>query len=194
MKSTHRRSVRRFRGAAVALLAASGLAGCGLPGQTNTSPELAEWFTVTSPAFRDGTVLPARFVCATYPGGEGKTPPLHWSGTPASTRAFAIVVDDPDAPEGAAVLWVIANLGGTTTSIVEGARPDNTVEALNTDGRVGYRAPCPPKGERNRYRFTVYALSEPVPLTRGAPLKQALGTIAKHTVGRGRITGNFGNG
>jgi Raf kinase inhibitor-like YbhB/YbcL family protein len=179
--------------AAAALAVAAVAGGCGLTGPAMTSSaELAE-ITVTSPAFVDGKDLPARFACPSYPGGQGKTPPLRWSGAPSEeTKAFAIVVDDPDTSDGAYVGWVIVNIDGTTNELVEGARPERTVETLNTSKKSVYVPPCPPRGERHRYRFTLYALSERVPLKHGAPLKEALGTIAKYTIGRGRITGMFG--
>lgn len=178
--------------AAVALAGVSGTAGCGLPGLAMTrDADLAE-FTVTSPVFVDGKDLPARFGCAAY-AGQGKTPPLRWSGAPSTTtKAFAIVVDDPDTSDGAYVDWVLVNIDGTTNELIEGARPPKSVEALNTSKKTAYVSPCPPKGQRHRYRFTLYALSERVQLKQGAPLKEALSVIAKHTVGRGRITGNFG--
>ncbi|HEX2314147.1 MAG TPA: YbhB/YbcL family Raf kinase inhibitor-like protein [Thermomonospora sp.] len=193
MKSRIRRP-RAVAAAVTAVALTSALTGCGLTGPAmNAGAELAE-FTVTSPAFHDGKDLPARFACPAYPGGQGRTPPLRWSGAPSqTTRAFAIVVDDPDGSDGAYVGWVIANIDGTINELVEGARPEKAVEALNTSKKTAYVPPCPPKGERHRYRFTLYALSERVPLKQGAPLKEALSTIAKYTVGRGRITGNFGD-
>ncbi|WP_131743253.1 YbhB/YbcL family Raf kinase inhibitor-like protein [Actinomadura roseirufa] len=187
------RDRRPILAAAGALALAGTLSGCGLIGQPqNKSAELSEWFTVTSPVFRDGKDLPTRYGCTTYPGGQGKTPPLRWSGAPADTRSFAIVMDDPDASNGAYVHWVFAGLNGTANALVEGARLDRTVEGLTTGKKVGYAPPCPPKGERHRYRFTIYALDAPAPFKSGASLKDSLGAIAKHTVGRGRITGNFG--
>ena len=187
-----------WRPASAAATAITLLTGCGLTGQVTTQgAELSEWFTVTSPAFRDGGQLPVRFGCSAYAGGQGRTPPLRWSWGASSTptRAFAIVMDDPDAPEGAAVHWVIANIDGTTAELAEGADRDNdsTVEGANTFGKVGYTPPCPAQGEQHRYRFTIYALSERVPLAEGAPPKVSLPDIAKRTIGRGRITGNFGS-
>ncbi|WP_344946919.1 YbhB/YbcL family Raf kinase inhibitor-like protein [Actinomadura miaoliensis] len=195
--SKDRRPVTATAGAAAAAAAvalAGALSGCGLIGlPQNQSAELAEWFTVSSPVFRDGRDLPTRYACGTYPGGQGRTPPLRWSGTPAGTRSFAIVMDDADS---AYVHWVIAGIDGTTQQIVEGAKLDKTVEGLNTGDKVGYTPPCPPRNERHRYRFTIYALDVPndTPLfRRGASLEDSLGAIAEHTVGRGRITGNFGS-
>lgn len=192
----HRRSAGRAVSALVAVTTTTGalmLTGCGLTGQTsNTSVELSDWFTVTSPAFRDGGQIPTRFGCSAYPGGQGKTPPLRWSGAPTESKAIAIVVDDPDAADGAFVHWVITNLDGTTNQLVEGARPSEAVEIQNSEKKAGYLPPCPPRGERHRYRFTIYALKEKVSLPQGAPLKTAVPVLAKNTIGRGRITGYFG--
>jgi Raf kinase inhibitor-like YbhB/YbcL family protein len=184
---------RHWRPVAAVATGMTLLAGCGLTGPvTNQSAELAEWFTVTSPAFRDGGQIPSRFGCPAYAGGRGKTPPLRWSGAPTATKAFAIVTDAPDAPGGATVLWLIANIDGTTSEVVEGARFPTAVEGQNTFQKVGYTPPCPTRRERQRYRFTIYALSERVQMSQGAPLKDSLNDIAKLTIGRGRITGNFG--
>ncbi|MBO2453893.1 YbhB/YbcL family Raf kinase inhibitor-like protein [Actinomadura barringtoniae] len=183
--------------AAGGLMLAGSLSGCGLIGQPqNKSAELAEWFTVTSPVFRDGQGMPPRYGCTKYAGGQGKTPPLRWSSpgsASGSAKSFAIVMDDPDAGSGAYVHWVIAGIGGNTNELVEGSRPEKTwVEGLNTSKKADYVPPCPPKGEKHRYRYTIYALDDTVPFKNGAPLKDSLNAIAKHTVGRGRITGNFG--
>jgi Raf kinase inhibitor-like YbhB/YbcL family protein len=189
MMSRDRRSVMAAAGA---LALAGALGGCGLIGQPeNESAELSEWFTVSSPVFRDGRELPPRYGCTTYPGGQGRTPPLRWSA-PAGTRSFAIVMDDPDASGGAKVHWVLAGIDGTVNELVEGAQLDGTVVGLNTGKKAGYSPPCPPKGEKHRYRFSIYALDVPAPFQNGAALKDSLPAIAKHTVGRGRITGNFG--
>jgi Raf kinase inhibitor-like YbhB/YbcL family protein len=189
MKTSH------WRSATMAATAITTLTGCGLTGQVTTQgAELSEWFTVTSPAFRDGGQLPVRFGCSAYAGGQGRTPPLRWSwGASSTPKAFAIVMDDPDAPEGAAVHWVIANIDATTAELAEGADRDNAVEGANTFRKIGYTPPCPAKGEQHRYRFTIYALSDKVPLAEGAPPKDSLPDIAKRTIGRGRITGNFGS-
>jgi Raf kinase inhibitor-like YbhB/YbcL family protein len=187
MMSRDRRPVPVAAGA-LALAGVLGLGGCGFIGQPkNASAELSEWFTVSSPVFRDGRDLPTRYACKTYPGGAATTPPLRWSGTPAGTRSYAIVMDDPDAADGAFVHWVIGGIDGTTQQLVEGARLTGAVEGLNTSEKVGYSPPCPPKGEWHRYRFTIYALDAEVPFRSGATLKESLGAIAEHTVGRGRI-------
>ena len=96
MKNRDRRPIPAAVGA-LALAGTLGLGGCGLIGQPQTTgAELSEWFTVSSPVFRDGRDLPTRYACTTYSGGAGVTPPLRWSGTPSGTRSFAIVMDDPE--------------------------------------------------------------------------------------------------
>ncbi|WP_106402015.1 YbhB/YbcL family Raf kinase inhibitor-like protein [Actinocorallia populi] len=166
------------------------ISGCGVVGSgSGDGGELTE-FTVSSPAFSDLKDIPGRYQCEAR-GGQGRTLPLHWSGVPES-KAFAIVVDDPDARGGTYIHWVLANLDGTTADLVEASLPDRAVQGRNSAGQASYAAPCPPAGERHRYRYTVYALKEPVPAGQVAELKDSLPAIAERTVGWGRITGYLG--
>ncbi len=185
--------LRGVAGAAAGLALLTTLSGCGLLGaDVSKNADLSDWFPVTSSAFRDNQQLPLRFACKAE-GGQGLTPPLRWSFPNAG--AFAIVVDDPDAPDGDYVHWVIANISGNTTELVEPAQltASGAVEGKNAANMVGYTPPCPPKGDKpHRYRFTVYALSGKVQMKQGAPLKDSLPAIAHAVIGRGRITGNFG--
>ena len=165
------------------------MSGCGVVGSGSGGGEVAE-FTVSSPAFSDLKDIPARYACEAQ-GGQGRTLPLHWSGVPEA-KSFAIVVDDPDARGGTYIHWVLANLDGTTADLVEASLPDHAVQGRNSAGRASYAAPCPPAGERHRYRYTVYALKEPVPADQVAELKHSLPAIADRTVAWGRITGYLG--
>ena len=180
---------RRVSLAAVGLLS---LSGCGLVGQTKiVRGSVPDSITVTSPAFREGALIPVRFACKAE-GGQGKTPPLRWSVASTGVGAQALVVDDPDAPSGAYVHWVVFNIDATANEILEGVIPRHAQQALSTADKVGYSPPCPPKGELHRYRFTVYALRSKVPLGDGAKLNQVLSEIAERTVARGRMTVQFG--
>jgi Raf kinase inhibitor-like YbhB/YbcL family protein len=185
---------RRAAGVAAGLALTAALSACGVLGADGSkTAALSDWFPVTSSAFRDSQQIPARFACSAYPGGQGKAPPLRWSF--ADATAFAIVVDDPDAPDGDYVHWVIANIDKNTTELDDPAQltAAGAVEGRNAAGTVGYTPPCPPKGGKpHRYRFTVYALSGKVPMRQGASLKDTLPEIAHRVIGRGRITGNFG--
>lgn len=116
---------------------------------------------LTSMSFDAGAPIPARHTC----DGDDIPPELHIGGAAPGTRSFALVVDDPDAPDPAApqrvwVHWVLYNLPPTTTVISEGgsrALPPGTLEGRNDWHQTGYRGPCPPIG-RHRYFFTLYAL------------------------------------
>ncbi|WP_329240049.1 YbhB/YbcL family Raf kinase inhibitor-like protein [Actinoallomurus sp. NBC_01490] len=177
--------------AAVGLLS---LSGCGLVGQTKiVRGSVPDSITVSSPAFREGASIPVRFACKAA-GGQGKTPPLRWSVASTGVGAQALVLDDPDAPSGAYVHWVLFNMDATANDLLEGVVPRHAEQALNTAGETGYSPPCPPKGEQHRYRFTVYALNAKVPLSNGAKLNQVLSEIAQRTVARGRMTVRFGGG
>lgn len=114
---------------------------------------------LTSPAFVEGTALPARFTCK----GENVSPPLEWSGAPAGTQSYALLVTDPDAPGGDFLHWLIFNIPPTCNTLETGV-PNNfklangAVQGINSFGRPGYGGPCPPPGQKHRYRFTLFAL------------------------------------
>jgi Raf kinase inhibitor-like YbhB/YbcL family protein len=111
---------------------------------------------------------------------------------PEEAKAFAIVVDDPDARGGTYIHWVLANLDGTTADLVENSLPERAIQGRNSAGQASYAPPCPPKGERHRYRYTVYALKEPLPADQVTELDKSLPAIAERTVARGRLTGYLG--
>jgi len=171
---------RRVATAAAAAVIAGPLGGCGLlsPGVTVTSPVV---MTVTSGAF-PRNVMPVRFTCA---NGRLLTPPLDWSGAPASTKSIAIVVDDADAPITPYVYWVVFNIGPATSALLEGQLPPGARQALNSAGHAGYGPPCP--GSSHGYRFTVYALNTVLNLPNGASLLSTWQAIAAATIGRGRL-------
>ena len=115
-----------------------------------------------SSAFTDGQEIPRRYTCE----GEDVSPPLAWSGAPAGTKTFALVVDDPDAPDPKAprmtwVHWVLYDIPATATALAEGAKraalPAGAREGKNDWRRTGYGGPCPPIG-RHRYFHKLYAL------------------------------------
>ena len=117
---------------------------------------------ISSPAFADGEPIPSEHTCE----GADTSPPLVWSGAPTATRSFALIVDDPDAPDPRApkqtwVHWVLHDLPAETRSLPEGALqgslPKAAREGLNDWGQRGWRGPCPPIG-RHRYFFKLYAL------------------------------------
>jgi Raf kinase inhibitor-like YbhB/YbcL family protein len=171
--------------AALVALAVAGVAGCE---DEQGEPEMTTPVTITvsSSAFDDGQPVPVRYTC----DGENVSPPLSWQDLPSGTRSVALVVDDPDAPRGTFVHWVLLDLPPGTTSLTEGVVPAAAVQANNSAGKASYTGPCPPSGTHH-YRFTVHALSEPTRLRDGAKLDQALQAIATTGVARGRLVGTY---
>ena len=171
--------------AATALVLTVALSGCGLfsSGVTITAP--AE-MSVTSGDFHSGGRLPDRFTCAE---GRSLTPALSWTGAPAGTKSFALVVDDSNAPITPYVYWVVFDIGPGTSALLEGQLPPGARQARGTAGYSQYDPPCPGT-QPHGYRFTVYALDRVLNLPKGTPLQAAWQAIAAATIGRGRLPVN----
>jgi Raf kinase inhibitor-like YbhB/YbcL family protein len=153
-------------------------------------------FTLHSPAFAPESAIPARHTC----DGEDLSPELGWSDPPAGTKSFALIVDDPDAPDPAAprrvwVHWLRYDIPAERTSLPEGAGnqapPEGECEAVTDSGRPGYGGPCPPIG-RHRYFFRLFALDRRLgdlgPTARRADLERAM---AGHVVATAVLMGTY---
>jgi Raf kinase inhibitor-like YbhB/YbcL family protein len=160
--------------------------------------EGAPMFTLTSSAFAAGQQIPKKYTCE----GDDRSPPLAWSGAPSGTKSFALIVDDPDAPDPKAprmtwVHWVLYNIPGTTAALAEGsssgALPAGAIESRNDFGRVRFGGPCPPIG-RHRYFHKLYALDTPLPADK--PLdKAALESAMKgHVLAQAELMGTYQKG
>lgn len=150
---------------------------------------------IESTAFDDGDRIPDRFTG----DGEDVSPPLTISDLPDGTRSLALVVDDPDAPAGTWVHWLIWGIPADLTELPEEVPTDEIVEDLggarqgqNDFDNIGYGGPAPPPGHgQHRYRFTAYALSEHIDLDAGAT-REALGDrLAAATLETARLTGTY---
>jgi hypothetical protein len=174
MVTIRRGSLRAACAAASSLL----LAGCGFlsPG-TGITPTL---MTVSSEAFV-GSVLPATYTCHTR---APISPPVGWSGAPANTKSYALVVDDASAPITPYIYWIVFNISAGSTDIEEGLLPPGARQALNSAGAADYDAPCP-QGGPHMYRFTVYALNSMLNLPAGTPLATAWKAIAAASIDHG---------
>lgn len=115
-------------------------------------------FTLTSSAFSPGQSIPRRHTC----DGENLSPPLAWQDAPAGAQAFALVMDDPDAPGGTFTHWMLADIPPDRSDLPEGLASGRIATAGRNDfGRPGYSGPCPPRGHgSHRYRVHLYALRE----------------------------------
>jgi Raf kinase inhibitor-like YbhB/YbcL family protein len=171
------------------VLGLAGLAACSSgAGQPRAERALPERITVSSPAFTEGAAIPQRFTC----DGDNRSPPLRWSDVPAGTVEIALVVDDPDAPRGTYVHWVVVSIDPASTELVEGAVPPGAQQVPNSAGTAAYTGPCPPGGAPHHYRFTVYALQQRAEFGADASPEAAIAAIEAAATARGRLVGTFG--
>ncbi|MGZ4427854.1 MAG: YbhB/YbcL family Raf kinase inhibitor-like protein [Nocardioidaceae bacterium] len=164
---------------------ACGLSGCASSSRPGT-PDAPAGIRVTSPAFPAGGRVPVRFTC----DGAQISPPLAWRGVPHRARALALVVDDPDAPGGTFIHWVVLDIPVSVHGVGAGHVPRGGVQARSSAGHAAYTGPCPPGGTHH-YRFTVYALSARTGLRQGAATGAALTAIAHAAVAQGRLGATY---
>ena len=146
---------------------------------------------VKSEAFEEGGMIPKKYTC----DGEDVSPPLSWTGVPEGTEALALICDDPDAPVGTWVHWVIFNIPPDTTGLSENIPPERVLESGTRQGRndfgnIGYGGPCPPRGT-HRYYFKLYALDKKVDLEPGATKDELLKAMEGHILAEGRLMGRY---
>jgi Raf kinase inhibitor-like YbhB/YbcL family protein len=141
---------------------------------------------VLSAAFVMGAPLPERYACANF------SPPLSWGEVPANTQSIAILCDDPDAPVGDWVHWVLFNLPPDTRSLPENvareaALPGEAVQGVNDYHRIGYDGPCPPPGQTHRYFYKVFALDTRLALDAQARKKDLVRAMKGHVLAQGSL-------
>ncbi len=149
-------------------------------------------FTITTSAFASGAAIPERYTCK----GEDLSPALEWKDAPAKTAAFAMIMDDPDAPAGVWVHWVLWNLPRSATSLREGVArsdqlEDGSQQGRNSFGKTGYNGPCPPPGQTHRYFFRLYALDVKLNLPADADRSQLDAAMKDHVLAQAEYMGTF---
>lgn len=144
--------------------------------------------TLSSPDFEDGGEIPPRFTC----DGEDLSPALEWSGIPGDAVELALIVDDPDAPGGTFVHWVLLTISPQTGGLAQGQVPDGATQGRNDFGESGYRGPCPPPGPAHNYFFSLSASSAALGLDEGATAEQVREALTENEVGRVQIIGSYG--
>ena len=148
---------------------------------------------LTSTAFQPGATIPTQ-----YTGdGADRSPPLRWSEPPAGTKSLALICDDPDAPRGTWVHWVLFDLPARTRELEEGVAatetlPSGAKQGKNDFGNAGYGGPAPPKGKPHRYFFKLYALDVAVDLPPGATKARLLDAMKGHILAEGQLVGTYG--
>jgi Raf kinase inhibitor-like YbhB/YbcL family protein len=148
---------------------------------------------ITSPDFSDGEVIPQKFTC----DAQDTSPKLEWKGPPANTGSFALIMDDPDAPAGTWVHWVLYDVPADAKDLPErvpgqeqlasGAR-----QGRNDFGKIGYGGPCPPPGKPHRYFFKLYALDAKVGLKAGATKADVERAMKGHVLAQAELIGKYG--
>lgn len=141
---------------------------------------------LTSDAFANGQSIPAKYTCT----GRNISPALAWNETPSGTRSFALIMDDPDAPLGTWVHWVLFNIPAEARSLQENIDTSAMSVGKNSWGDLGYGGPCPPSGT-HRYYFKLYALDSTLRLLPGAAKEQMLQEMKGHILAQGELIGTF---
>jgi Raf kinase inhibitor-like YbhB/YbcL family protein len=145
-----------------------------------------------STAFQAGADIPRKHTC----DGGDVSPLLRWEKAPAGTKAFALIVDDPDAPAGTWVHWVIYDLPAKTKELTEGTAktetlPNGAKQGVNDFHRIGYSGPCPPPGLPHRYFFKLYALDAPTDLNPRATKQPLLEAMKGHVLAQTELVGRY---
>ena len=148
-------------------------------------------FEIKSSAFENGGNIPKKFTC----DGSDISIPLNWSGAPSNTKSFALISDDPDAPVGDWVHWVVWNIPVSTTSFAENFPkeahlPDGTSQGINSSKNTGWDSPCPPSGT-HRYFFKLYALDTTLTLSPSASKKELEAAIKGHVLSQAILMGKY---
>jgi Raf kinase inhibitor-like YbhB/YbcL family protein len=165
-----------------------------VPGLARASDKEASVMTIklTSPAFKEGEAIPSKFTC----DGTNVSPALGWTGVPEGTKSLALICDDPDAPMGTWVHWVLYNVPPDSTSLPEGVPGEEKAKSgmtqgKNDFGKIGYGGPCPPPGKPHRYFFKIYALDTKIIMKAGATKRDLEKGMEKHILAQGQLMGTY---
>lgn len=153
--------------------------------------------TIKSPAFENEQKIPVKYSC----DGESVSPPLLWEGVPDSARSLVLISDDPDAPMGTWVHWVVYDIPPTITEFPENIPPVRDLAGLkeqnlggkqgkNSAGKIGYYPPCPPSGT-HRYFFKLYALDTMLGIEPGATKNEILQAMNGHVIAEAQLMGLY---
>jgi Raf kinase inhibitor-like YbhB/YbcL family protein len=143
---------------------------------------------ITSPDFEEGEMMPRETSCE----GRDVSPELHISGVPEGARSLALICDDPDAPGGTFVHWLVWNIPTDTKTIERGKEPDG-VQGMNGFSGRGYRGPCPPSGT-HRYFFRIFALKDKLDLKEGLRKQALKEAMDPHIIAKAELMGKYRRG
>jgi Raf kinase inhibitor-like YbhB/YbcL family protein len=160
-------------------------------GQINHKIKGGKIMEITSSSFNNEDIIPAKYTC----DGQNISPPLSWSGAPKETKSFALICDDPDAPAGTWVHWVIFDIPASINSLPEKVVKQEEIAGLGKNGknssrRYGYDGPCPPSGT-HRYYFKLYALDTMLNLNAGLSKEDLLKAMKGHVLAEAQVMGRY---
>jgi Raf kinase inhibitor-like YbhB/YbcL family protein len=149
-------------------------------------------FELKSACFRENGPIAKKYTC----DGSNASVSLNWTDPPEDTRSFALIADDPDAPSGTFVHWVLYDLPGDARGVEEGIPPKRVLDngakqGVNDFRKIGYGGPCPPRGPAHRYVFTLYALNRVIGLEPGATKEQLLRSMKGHISAETQLIGTY---
>ncbi len=147
---------------------------------------------LTSTAFAEGAAIPTKHTC----DAKNVSPPLKWTGAPPGTKSLALIADDPDAPVGTWVHWVLYDLPASVSELPEDVAKSQYVaggakQGLNDFRHLGYGGPCPPHGKPHRYFFKLYALDTVLDLKPGLTKKELESAMDKHILAQAQLMGTY---
>ena len=159
--------------------------------QMNTKIKGGKTMEIKSTSFNHEEMIPAKYTC----DGQNISPPLAWSSAPKETKSFALICDDPDAPAGTWVHWVIFDIPANVNSLPEKVVKQEEIAGLgkngkNTSGHYGYDGPCPPGGT-HRYYFKLYALDTILNLNSGLSKEDLLKAMKGHILAEAQLMGRY---
>lgn len=144
-------------------------------------------FIIESPAFKAQTMIPELYTCQ----GKDISPPLTWKAAGLNAQSYVLIVDDPDAPGGTWVHWILFNIPGNLTQLAAGTTlPPGTVSGLNSWGTTGYRGPCPPSGTHH-YVFKFYALDTLLDLPSNTTAQELMQAMQGHILAKRELIGLY---
>ncbi|KTD21953.1 Phosphatidylethanolamine-binding protein [Legionella lansingensis] len=142
--------------------------------------------SIESPAFANNGFIPVQYTC----DGADSSPPLLWKDAPVQTKSYVLIVDDPDAPAGTWVHWVLFNIPADVKQLNGSGLPAGAESGKNSWGKVGYGGPCPPSGT-HRYFFKLYALDTVLTLTSSANKQDVLKAMQNHVLESSELIGLY---
>jgi len=147
--------------------------------------------TMTSSAFTEGALIPKKHTC----DAEDISPDLKWSGVPREAKSLALICDDPDAPAGTWVHWVLFNIPAEAGALAAGIPPEAVLDSGARQGKndfrkLGYGGPCPPGGT-HRYFFKLYALDTVLSLESGSTKARLVAAMKGHILAEGQLMGKY---